>query len=77
MPPRAPGAPHQRAPMPQGPRPMVSGEKPTVNKQNPMAEVRILLKFLTCINYLYTVFFFKVQQGKEQQLSIGNMYTLS
>ncbi|KAL4154233.1 hypothetical protein QTP88_002060 [Uroleucon formosanum] len=50
MPPRAPGAPHQRAPMPQGPRPMVSGEKPTVNKQNPMAEV---------------------QQGKEQQLSIG------
>jgi len=41
MPPRAPGAPQQRAPRPHGPRPMVSGENPSVPKQDPMAGVRI------------------------------------
>lgn len=53
MPPRAPGAQQQRAPRPRGPRPVVSSEKPTVPKQDPMAGVRILLKFYTlptCIN---------------------------
>jgi len=51
IPPRAPGAPQQRAPRPHGLRPVVSSEKPTVTKQDPKAGVRLLLKFHTCIKY--------------------------
>ena len=65
MPQRAPGAPQLRAPRPHGQRPVVSNERPSVPKLNPMAGVRILLKFPTCIKYLYAVFFSRCNKLKK------------
>ena len=62
---RTPGAPQLRAPRPHGQRTVVSNERPSVPKLNPMAGVRILLKFPTCIKYLYAVFFSRCNKLKK------------
>ena len=57
MPPRPTGAPQPRAPRPLAPRPKISVDIAT-KQQDPMAGVRILLKFHIIYINLYAIFFF-------------------